>query len=125
MHINPTVRQVIASPTITNRREEFSFSPDEEVEVLPLLPGEAVDMLRGMILTNEPDRLVWDLTPSGEFSTSSFWNQRRHRNVNYKWSEFFWNKYIPPKVVPLASHPQRHPFGFEDHIYGHCISLPM
>lgn len=87
----PNIRQVVDSPIIRTAVGTY-------VDIRQYLPNVAKRVLRSMVLNEEKDKICWILTQNGEFSTTSFWDNQRQRHPIDRWSIFYWNKFIQPRV---------------------------
>lgn len=97
----PFIWQVLSSPYFPNKAGQY-------MDVRLLLPTDANNMLGEILLSNEPDNLCWELTTSGEFSTTSYWNFYRTKHEEFKWHNYVWNKYIPPKISAFLWRLSKH-----------------
>ena len=65
------------------------------------------DQIQECHLSTLPDKFVWKLTPSGQYSVSSFYNHERLRQPKQPWTRGIWCSYIPQQfhlIVWLLMH---------------------
>lgn len=62
------------------------------------LSGEQQEQANKIFVNQEPDRLVCDLSATGEFSASLVYHDRRVKKEKVHWAKFLWNKVVPPNI---------------------------
>lgn len=106
----PNIRQVLHSPIIRT-------ASGENVDIRNFLPIEARNILNYMVLNGEKDKICWTLNQNGDFSTKSFWDHHRTRHAVDKWSKFYWNKFLQPKVGAFLWRLSRNAIPVDSRLY--------